>query len=159
MQLSSPYVDMTGSYTLTLTTAGACNLPPEMRTRTYPVSIARREGLSEPHQYHAVLAGGTFVASPLLGRFPIDVAGTFAYFYLGNPYDWTDAIVEEVAPSTYLAMWQSRGLTVDRCRLRALEYGGFEYCVSSTSPVTQGWYRCPVAPVKCDLQRFELVKQ
>ena len=35
MQLSSPYVDMTGSYTLTLTAAGACNLPPEMRTRTY----------------------------------------------------------------------------------------------------------------------------
>ena len=37
------------------------------------------------------------MASPLLGRFPIDVAGTFAYFYLGNRLNSTDAIVEDDA--------------------------------------------------------------
>jgi hypothetical protein len=159
MPLSSPSVDLTGRYTLTLTAVDGCSLPPEMRTRTYPVSIVQRQGRSEPHQYEAVLEGGTFVAAPLAGRFQIDVAGTFGYFYLGNPYDWNDAIVEEVAPMTYLALWGFGGLTIDRSPIAgALEYGGFEACASSTSPVTNGWYRCPAA-TKCALQAFELVKR
>lgn len=159
MKVSSPSVDLTGRYTLTLTAADGCTLPPEMRTRTYPVSIAQRQGRSEPHQYEAVLERGTFVAAPLVGRFSIDVAGTFGYVYLGNPYDWLDAIVEEVAPTTYLIIYGFGGLTVDQSPIAGtLEWGGFEYCASSTTPVTDGRYHCPAA-TKCGLQRFELVKR
>jgi hypothetical protein len=66
----------------------------------------------------------------------ISVAGTFGHFYLGDPYDWTDAIVEELSPSTYLEIWGYGGLPVDESPIAgALSYGGFEYCISSTSPV------------------------
>ena len=161
LELSSPSVNLTGSYALTLTADAACTgLPVEVRTRTYPASIALRENPSEPHQYEAVLGGATFLASPLVGRFQISVAGTFGYFYLGDPYDWIDAIVEELAPSTYLATWGFGGLPVGESPIvGALAYGGFEYCVSSTSPVANGWYRCPAEAIRCGLQRLQLVRQ
>ena len=111
LEVSSPSVNLTGRYTLTLTADAACTrLPAEVRTRRYPTSIALRQRAPEPHQYEGELSGATFLASPLVGRFQISVAGTFGYFYLGDPYDWGDAIVEELAPSTYLAIWDSGSL-------------------------------------------------
>jgi hypothetical protein len=154
-------VNLTGSYTLTLTADAACTgFHDELRTRTYPASIALRQNSLEPHQYEAALGGAAFLASTLVGGFLISVAGTFGHFYLGDPCDWTDAIVEELAPSTYLAIWGYGDLPVDGSPIAgALSYGGFEYCVSSTSPVRDGWYRCPVEPVRCGLQRLQLVRR
>jgi hypothetical protein len=43
LELSSTSVNLTGRYTLTLTADAACTrLPAELRTRTYPASIALR---------------------------------------------------------------------------------------------------------------------
>jgi hypothetical protein len=161
LELSSPSVNLTGTYALTLTADTACTqFPADLRTRSYPVSVALRQNTSEPHQYEAALGGGMFLPSPLLGRFQISVAGTIGHFYLGDPYDWIDAIVEELAPSTYLAIWGFGELPVAESPIAGrLQYGGFEYCVSSTSPVANGWYRCPTEAIRCGLQRLQLARQ
>jgi hypothetical protein len=160
LDLSSPSVDLRGTYTLTLTGDSACpRFPSELRMRTYPASITLGRNSPDTHQYEAVLGGATFLASPLVGRFQINVAGTFGHFYLGDPYDWIDAIVEELAPSRYLAIWGFGGLPVGDFPIAGALRGGFEYCVSSTSPVVNGWYRCPAEPITCPLQRLQLVRR
>ncbi len=76
-----------------------------------------------------------------------------------GPYDWIDAIVEELTPSTYLAIWGFGELPIGELSIAGtLAYGAFEYCVSPTSPVSNGWYRCPQA-VKCPMQRLQLDRQ
>jgi hypothetical protein len=148
LALSTPSVNIAGDYTLTLTADTACSgLPDAARSRTYTVSMTSM--LNTPEHYRAVLGGATFISSEA-GQFLVDVAGTYAHFRFGDAWGEGDGskgdnsyIVEELAPSTYLGISGSAGLTVNgRTTISGSFSGGVQYCVNPTIVD----YRCPVGP-------------
>ena len=89
------------------------------------------------------MGGATFLSSEV-GRFFVDVAGTYAHFRFGDYYDDGSEIVEEVAPSTYLAIQGSAGLTVNGGTTISDSFSGtFEYCVNPNNAAIV-IYQCPV---------------
>ena len=147
LALSTPSVNLAGDYTLTLTADTACSgLPDAARSRSYTVSMTSRP--NTPENYRAVLGGATFLSSEA-GQFDVDVAGTYAHFRFGDPWDDGDGakregsyIIEEVAPSTYLGIAGSAGLTVNGGTTISGSFsGGVQYCVN---PAAIGNYQCPV---------------
>ena len=108
--------------------------------------------------YRAVLGGATFPSSEA-GQFFVDVAGTYGHFRFGDFYEDGSIIVEEVAPSTYLGITGSAGLTVDGGTTISGSFSGaFDYCVNPTISD----YKCPVGqPVVCNStnQRMLLVRR
>jgi hypothetical protein len=153
LALSTPSVNIAGDYTLTLTADTACSgLPDAARSRSYAVSMTSMP--NTPANYRAVLAGATFL-SPEAGQFLVDVAGTYAHFRFGDPWDDGDGargggsyIVEEVATSTYLGIAGSAGLTVNWGTTISGSFSGtFQYCVNPTIVD----YKCPLGPsVPCN---------
>jgi hypothetical protein len=149
LALSTPSVNLTGDYTLTLTADTACsgNLPDAARSRIYTVSMTSIP--NTPENYRAVLGGATFLSSEA-GQFDVDVAGAYAHFRFGDPWNDGDAakrsgsyIVEEVAPSTYLGIAGSAGLTVNGGTTISGSFSGeVDYCVNPTIVD----YKCPVGP-------------
>ena len=120
---------------------------------------------STPENYRAVLGGATFLSSES-GEFDVDVAGTYAHFRFGDP--WSDGdgakregsyIIEEVAPSTYLGIAGSAGLTVNGGTTTSGSFSGtFQYCVNPTIVD----YQCPVGksvPCNSTNQRMLLVRR
>jgi len=167
LALSTPSVNLAGDYTLTLTADTACSgLPDAARSRSYTVSMTSRP--NTPENYRAVLGGATFLSSEA-GQFDVDVAGTYAHFRFGDPWDDGDGakregsyIIEEVAPSTYLGIAGSAGLTVNGGTTMSGSFsGGVQYCVNP-NPAAIGNYQCPVGqPVVCNStnQRMLLVRR
>ena len=155
LALSTPSVNLAGAYTLTLTADTACSgLPDAARSRTYTVSMTSMP--NTPENYQAVLGGATFLSSEA-GQFDVDVAGTYAHFRFGDPWDDGDGakregsyIIEEVAPSTYLGITGSAGLTVDGGTTISSSFSGdMAYCVNP-NPAAIVHYQCPVGqPVVC----------
>jgi hypothetical protein len=155
LALSTPSVNIAGDYTLTLTADTACSgLPDAARSRTYTVSMTSMP--NAPENYRAVLGGATFLSSQA-GQFDVDVAGTYAHFRFGDPWDDGDGakrdgsyIIEEVAPSTYLGIAGSAGLTVNGgTTISGSLSGGVQYCVNP-NPAAIVNYQCPVGqPVVC----------
>jgi hypothetical protein len=160
LALSTPPVNLTGDYTLTLTADTACsgNLPDAARARTYTVAMTPTP--NTPTTYRAVLGGATFLSSEA-GRFFVDVAATYAHFRFGDPWDEGIGIIEEVAPSTYLAIWGSAGLTVDGGTTISGSFSGaFAYCFDPNYGIVN--YQCPVGQhVVCNStnQRMLLVRR
>jgi hypothetical protein len=150
LELTTPSVNIAGEYVVTLMADASCSgeLPDAARTRTYTVVIGSLS--NSPGQYQAVLSGATFF--PVRGddQFLISVAGTDASFFFGAPYDDGSSIVEQLAPSTYLAIWGGASLSVGGPTIAGPLNGGFEYC-PSPAPFTAvgGLYRCPVQTVGC----------
>jgi hypothetical protein len=149
LALSTPSENLAGDYTLTLTADTACSgLPDAARSRTYTVSMTSRP--NTPDNYRAVLGGATFLSSAA-GQFDVDVAGTYAHFRFGDPWDDGDGakregsyIIEEVAPSTYLGITGSAGLTVNGGTTMSGSFSGeVQYCVHP-NPAAIGNYQCPV---------------
>ena len=156
LALSTPSVNLAGDYTLTLTADTACsgNLPDAARARTYTVAMTPTP--NTPTTYRAVLGGATFLSSEA-GQFLVDVAGTYAHFRFGDAWGEGDGskgdnsyIEEEVAPSTYLGIAGSAGLTVNGGTTMSGSFsGGVQYCVNP-NPAAIVNYQCPVAqPVVC----------
>jgi hypothetical protein len=155
LALSTPSVNIAGDYTLTLTADTACSgLPDAARSRTYTVSMTSMP--NTPDNYRAVLSGATFLSSET-GQFLVDVAGTYAHFRFGDPWGEGDGsrgdgsyIEEEVAPSTYLGIAGSAGLTVNGGTTISGSFsGGVQYCVNP-NPAAIVNYQCPVGqPVVC----------
>jgi hypothetical protein len=156
LALSTPSVSMAGDYTLTLTADTACSgLPDAARSRTYTVSMTSLP--NTPENYRAFLSGATFLSSAA-GHFDVDVAGTYAHFRFGDPWDDGDGakregsyIIEEVAPSTYLGIGGSAGLTVNGGTTISGSFsGGVQYCVNP-NPADIVNYQCPIGqPVVCN---------
>jgi hypothetical protein len=155
LALNTPSVNIAGDYTLTLTADPACSgLPDAARSRTYPVSMTSLP--NTPDNYRAVLGGAMFLTSEA-GQFDVDVAGTYAHFRFGDPWDDGDGakrggsyIVEEVAPSTYLGIAGSAGLTIGGGATVSGSFsGGVQYCVNP-NPAAIVNYQCPLGqPVVC----------
>ena len=160
LALSTPSVNLAGDYTLTLTADTACSgLPDAARARTYTVSMTSMP--NTPENYRAVLGGATFLSSET-GQFLVDVAGTYAHFRFGDPWGEGDGargdgsyIEEEVAPSTYLGIAGSAGLTVNGGTTISGSFSGtVQYCVNPTIVD----YQCPVGqPVACWLTNHRML--
>jgi hypothetical protein len=149
LALSAPSVNLAGDYTLTLTADTACSgLPDAARSRTYTVSMTSMP--NTPANYRAVLGGATFLF-PEAGQFLVDVAGTYAHFRFGDYYEEGTRILEEVAPSTYLGITGSAGLTVDGGTTISSSFSGdMAYCVNP-NPAAIVHYQCPVGQsVSCN---------
>jgi hypothetical protein len=136
-------VDLGGEYTVTFIADSACSdLPAEARTRTYAATIARDSSAgpngSASTSMTATLRGGSFLGS--LDSFPVGLAGDYADFWLHGGHD--PAVVEQLAPNTYLAFSGNAPATVGTRppKLSMLMDGWIEYCVSS-SPLGK-FYTC-----------------
>jgi carboxypeptidase family protein len=151
LQPGTPSVTMTGDYTISFSSDASCSaLPDEVRTRTYNVTMTPGSFAGIPNQYGAVLGGATFFPSVGSNTFSVHVAGTEANLSFGDPYDDGTSIVEEVGPSTYLAIWGGGVLSVGGATISGSFDGTFQYCPSSTSSHGSGnIYGCPVQSISC----------
>jgi len=147
----TPSIDITGNYTIVFTADASCSeLPDEVRTRTYTVTIAPNMFWTIPNQYGGALSGATFFPASRGNTFGVGVAGADASFGFGDPYDEGTSIVEEVGPSTYLAIWGGAVLPVGGPMISGSFDGTFQYCPSSTLAHGSGnIYHCPVQAISC----------
>lgn len=94
--LASP-ADIAGDYTLTFIADGACaGLSDRARERTYPATIAPS---SDPNGFSITLSQPPFLQ--YYKTLYIGVAGDYVAIYFGGD---GVALVEELAPNTYLAV-------------------------------------------------------
>jgi hypothetical protein len=156
---NGPMVNMTGTYTVTLTAADACtNLPFQARARTYTMTI---QSLPKPTDFRVALSDARFFA--YFAEFGLQTAGNFVRF---DVYRWIDeiepAIVEQLQDDAFLAFNGIASMTAEPSGITntstAFE-GVFEYCPErpSSSP-----YRCAsAARVTCTSanHRFTLVRR
>jgi hypothetical protein len=98
----APSANLSGDYTLTLSSNKACTkLPEEARTRVYKVSIVARGRTA----FEGTLGGARMVPVPVVGSyFGIGVAGDFA--------DLSLRLVEQLSDGTYLAIEGRTAATV-----------------------------------------------
>jgi hypothetical protein len=99
----APPVDVAGVYSLTFIADPACpDLPNEVRTRTYQAMITpdSKQGIPVNTGYTVTVSSATFVDG--LDHFGIGVAGDHVAFWLFGGHN--PALVEQVAPSTYVAL-------------------------------------------------------
>lgn len=141
IELSSPGtpIDLTGTYTLTLTADSACTgLPGETRTRTYTATILP---LVKPTDFRVSISGGQFFR--FYSEFGIQTAGTFVRF---DVYRWIDevepGIVEQTHEQMFLAITGIAPMSVGAEGLTAITVpfeGTLEYCPSQPDGDV---YRC-----------------
>src|SRR5580765_1962231 len=94
----SSSVNLAGEYSLTLTAASTCTeVPQPARSRTYSATVTPLA--STPGQYRGTLSGATFPPTDGSNQFFMSVGGDVATIYLGDPYDWTDSILEQLSPT------------------------------------------------------------
>jgi hypothetical protein len=159
LQPLGPNADITGVYTLTLTTDSACtNLPSELRTRTYTATIAA----GRPGSFFATLSDARFhstVPCPpgrppetcTYNRFGIGIAGDFATIYFG--------FIEQLSETTYLVLSAGAGVSVGPTGITAPLDGEFLYCPTEPFLIDQGTWACPsgagVQDAHCESDRHE----
>jgi hypothetical protein len=158
LQLDQPSINLSGEYLATFSVAASCSaLPETVRTRTYPVTIGLRPDPWIPFQYEGVLTGAEFFPSSGGDRFNIGVAGTDARLAFGDPSEFGDQIVEEVAPRTYLAIWGAATLrAVGTTMTGTFSHGSFDYCTSATSLAPLALFQCPGRIVRCGTPEHQL---
>jgi hypothetical protein len=97
-------VDLIGEYTLTLTADSGCSedFPSELRTRSYPASIAPTPGspFRAGSSLTLTVGGASFAGQH--NSFPIGVAGDTVAFEIYNGEEF--GIVEQIVPGTFLAI-------------------------------------------------------
>jgi hypothetical protein len=167
----TPPVDIAGNYTVTMSADPACaDIPSAARTRTYSGSLGLYEFVD--WNYRAQLAGATFLADqggffPVLDAFGARVAADYVVLDLddfGGP-----AVVEQIAPNTYLAYWGEAAVSVasGSSTISATFDGYVEFCATK-SPMEHG-YECrqdqradptpsqPVTYTRCESKNHQLV--
>jgi hypothetical protein len=143
-------VSLAGDYNLTFAADNACaDLPPEVRTRSYPAAVTVVSSGSYPlnTMYTVTAAGARFL--PGFESFLLGVAGNDLAFHLEESEGpW---LVEELGPTTYVGIG-GVGETSIRPGATAFSapfHGTIEYCEQrSPSPP---YYRCatPVIQLRC----------
>ena len=141
---ATPSADLTGNYTVTVSADLACvDLPPAARNRTFAAAIALYEGVN--WNYRAELTGATFhpndVFYPFQDAFDARVAADHVVLdldFFGMP-----AVVEQVAPNTYVAFSGEATATLipGSSSITATLNGFVEFC-TTRSPMEPGYVRC-----------------
>ena len=149
-------LDLSGQYTVTFTADTACHqLPAAVRTRTY---IAMGAPTTPIRTRFAIrLSGASFFRTD--NSFSVNVADDFARFFIYNVDLFDDEpVVEEVGPTTYLALIGSATATARRTDpVVAARFDGMvSYCAADTAPTTS-YFRCPVEPVVCESPNHRLI--
>jgi len=156
----APPVEIAGAYSLTLVADSTCtDLPSELRTRTYnatitPVSDSR---VAPNTNFHATVSGAQFLKD--LESFTIGVAGDLVAFDLR----WEGpAVVEEVAPNTYIGFDGRADASVGTSRVSTLSasfQGSVDYCALK-SPMGS-YYDCQPglasARAECESNNHQLI--
>lgn len=144
LDVAATPVDLAGEYTVTFIADSACtDLPPTLRTRTYSATIAPDpdppgSNGSANTSMAVKLGGASFLGN--LGGFGIGVAGDYAAFWLHGGHD--PAVVEQLAPNTYLAFSGNAETTLGTgmSTISMPLDGWIDYCVTHT-PLGEG-YNC-----------------
>jgi Carboxypeptidase regulatory-like domain len=147
IELSSlgPVVNLSGTYTLTLTADDrACRaLPAEARTRTYAATIL---STPKPTDFRVTLSGGQFFSR--YDSFGGQTAGDFVRFdvyrYIDEP---EPAIVEQVQDGAYLAILGAAPTSAEPSGIVAITVpfdGSFDYCPGQVTPTR---IAAPATPV------------
>ena len=142
LDVVTPPVNIAGDYALTFIADAACtDLPSELRTRTYAARIAPAPGAnpSAPSSYTVTVSGGSFLGA--LAEFPIGVAGDYVAPWLHGGHD--PAIVEQLAPATYLAFSGNAAVSLGAppsSTISAPFAGWIDHCVMPTP--MRGGYNC-----------------
>ena len=139
---SGPFIDLTGTYEMTLTADSACtSLPAVARQRTYTAAIRL---LNKPTDFLVTLSGASFYMP--YDSFGGQTAGEFVRF---DVYRWIEvvepAIVEQLHDNAVVAIQGTAPTSVTvpiSATITAALEGSFEYCSDRlTGPV----YQCPSA--------------
>jgi hypothetical protein len=120
-------VNIAGDYTVTFIADSACiDLPSAMRTRTYGATITPS---SSPSSSFTLIASGVaFLGN--LNNFPIGVVGDYLDLWLHGGHD--PAVVEQLAPNTYLAFSGNATASVGTSPVSTISMpfdGWIDYCV------------------------------
>ncbi len=156
LDVPTPPVNLAGDYTLTLTADRACELPSDVRVRTYPAALrpVERPDGSASTSFNVTFPGTAFLDD--LSSFQIHVAGHYASFNLEESHGpW---LVEQVAANTYLSIGGMAEASVHPAMSRistSLE-GTIGYCESAVA--IAGFYSCsrPIVAASCASKNHQL---
>jgi hypothetical protein len=156
-------VDLTGDYELTFIADDTCQaVPAELRTRTYPVSVAADPSPRNPP--------GTFLWANIIGvpyfanqyRIPLLVAGDAVTFWLSE-HGYGAAFVEQVGPNAYLEFQGGTTVSVGTSPVSTISTtfsGWVDYCVLR-SPMPGQYFDCDAARaitnVSCEANNHRLI--
>jgi len=150
LKLQVPPASIAGSYTMTITGDRCTNLPEQVQTRTYVVTLPPMAG----NAYSSISpTGANFL--PGWNQFELGVSGN----YVGL---WFETLVEEVAPGNYLLIGMSAGGLVDPehpATITARADGRISYCtIDPASGVFDNCLRGTTAQVAtCSSQQHTLI--
>ena len=126
----APPVNIAGDYTVTFIADSACvDLPSEVRTRTYAATITPTSSPSS--SFTLTASGAAFLAN--LNNFPIGVIENYVDLWLHGGHD--PAVVEQLAPNTYLAFSGNATASVGMSPVSTISmpfHGWIDYCVLQT---------------------------
>ncbi len=156
LDVPTPPVNLAGDYTLTLTADRACELPSDVRVRTYRAAIrpvARPDG-SASTSFNVTFPGTSFLDE--LSTFDIHVAGNYASFNLEESHGpW---LVEQLAANTYLSIGGMAEASVQPglSRISTSLEGTIGYCESAVA-IGQ-FYSCsrPIVIASCFSKNHQL---
>ena len=97
--------NIAGEHTLTLSADASCTeLPAIARTRSYPATITPEASSLSSQFYKISLNAGIFYPSNLNNSLTAGVAGSFVR---AMSFDYGIGITEQIAPNTYVSIWES----------------------------------------------------
>jgi hypothetical protein len=153
----APPVSIAGDYTLTFIADSACDLPDELRTRTYMATITPH---ADPNRaantwFDAVLSGGLLLER--YARIGIGIDGQDVGL------DLDPSVVEQVAPNAYLSIEggtePSSVQTPIVSTLSISLQGRFEYCIGKSEMGST--YDCTpsqtVSRFRCDSRNHRVI--
>jgi hypothetical protein len=152
LDTTSPSVDMTGQYSLTMVADSTCTaLPDVARKRTYQMAVAHHPNLW-PSEYEGVLSGATFYRSDDFPFF-IAVSGNMARLFIGG---YGEGLLEELGSST-VEIWGVIDALMNGSRSSGSFVGAFSYCASSPSGPLGTVDTCPVQPAYCEALNHQFI--
>lgn len=131
LAVPAPPASIAGNYTLTFIADSVCDLPDEVRTRTYAATITPESQSDRPaNTLFSLTPSGAFLE--YYGHVPISVAGEVVAFELRGE---GPNLVEVIAPKTYLGFYGRAEASVGTTavsRISTSFNGTIDYCVLSS---------------------------
>jgi Carboxypeptidase regulatory-like domain len=154
LDTTSPSVDMTGQYSLTLVADSTCTAIPDVaRKRTYQMAVAHHPRLW-PSEYEGVLSGATFYRSDDFRVF-IGVSGNIARLFIG---EYGEGLVEELGSST-VEIWGVLDALMNSSGSSGSFSGAFTYCGGLPSGPRGTFDTCPARPAYCEALNHQFTLQ
>jgi hypothetical protein len=145
-----PSRNLAGTYSLTFNAHSSCTqLPDEARRRTYRVTFTPFS--NRPTLFRATPSGSSFLSFRLFAG----VSGNFVGFDTDSDLS-ADGIVEELTSTTSVQIWGWGGAIVMGPVVVVPFWGDVSYCPVAIQKASNGFWRCPVTPVRCSSEEHHL---